>query len=121
MTVTLVTMGRGARRGGSSPRPRHGRRRCRPRLGRSLAEADSGATAEALRAVAERLGFDLICVGRVAIDDAAAQVGLRLAEKLGIPTQTRSTKLDMENGKLDRQVRNRGRSGSAPNWPCPRW
>lgn len=66
----------------------------------SLAEADSGATAEALCAVVQRLGFDLILCGRVAIDDAAAQVGLRLAEKLGIPHGNAVTKLDVEDGKL---------------------
>jgi len=66
----------------------------------SLAEADSGATAEVLCAVVQRFGFDIILCGRVAIDDAAAQVGPRLAEKLGIPHGNAVTKLDVEDGKL---------------------
>lgn len=66
----------------------------------SLAEADSGATAEALCAAVEHLGFDLILCGRVAIDDAAAQVGLRLAEKLGVPHGNAVTKLEVEEDRL---------------------
>ncbi|MHB8867215.1 MAG: electron transfer flavoprotein subunit beta/FixA family protein [Thermoleophilia bacterium] len=66
----------------------------------SLAEADSGATAEALSAAVQRLGFDLILCGRVAIDDAAAQVGLRLAEKLGIPHANAVTQLGLDEGTL---------------------
>jgi len=66
----------------------------------SLAEADSGVTAEALCAVVRRLGFDLVLCGRVAIDDAAAQVGLRLAEKLDIPHGNAVTRLDVEEGRL---------------------
>lgn len=66
----------------------------------SLAEIDSGVTAEMLCAAVRHLGFDLVLCGRVAIDDAAAQVGLRLAEKLGVSHGNAVTKVDVEADKI---------------------
>ena len=66
----------------------------------SLAEADGAATARVLeKAVAHMGGCDLILCGRVAIDDAGGQVGLRLAERLGFPHANAVTKLEIQEGK----------------------
>lgn len=66
----------------------------------SLAGADAAALALVLQAAVTQIGFDLILCGRVAIDDASAQVGLRLAERLGLPHANAVTKLEVEGSKL---------------------
>ncbi|MEW6545446.1 MAG: electron transfer flavoprotein subunit beta/FixA family protein [Bacillota bacterium] len=66
----------------------------------SLARADAAAVAAVLHAAVAQIGFDLILCGRVAIDDASAQVGLRLAERLGLPHANAVTKLEIQGQKL---------------------
>ncbi len=57
---------------------------------------DSLATAKALADKIKDLGYDLILLGKEAIDDGSMQVGPMLAEILGIPCITVVTKLKME-------------------------
>jgi len=64
-----------------------------------LAGADPAATAAVLHRAVVAMPYDLILCGRVAIDDASAQVGLRLAERLGIPHANAVTKLEVGDGR----------------------
>jgi electron transfer flavoprotein beta subunit len=58
-------------------------------------------TAHALAAAIERIGeYDLILTGRQASDWNAAQVGLGIAEILGIPSITLAKKVELENGGI---------------------
>jgi electron transfer flavoprotein beta subunit len=58
-----------------------------------LAAADEWVVAEVLAKAAAMLPYDLILAGRVAIDDGSAQVAVRLAEKLNLPSATSVVKL----------------------------
>lgn len=57
--------------------------------------SDGAAVAGILAHVLERLGFDLVLCGCLAIDDAAGEVGGRLAEILGIPHVTAVSHLEI--------------------------
>jgi electron transfer flavoprotein beta subunit len=61
--------------------------------------SDEEGGALALARAIGRESFDLVLTGRVAIDDASAQVGGRLAEKLGWPHVTAVTKLELSEGR----------------------
>ena len=58
-------------------------------------EADGWVTAQVLSAAIETLSYDVIITGRMAIDDGAGQVGVRLAENLHIPSITSVVKLEV--------------------------
>ncbi len=66
----------------------------------ALAEVDEMGTARVLAAVLARDGYDLILCGIKAIDDDSAQVGILVAELLGLPHVTGATKLDLQDGSL---------------------
>lgn len=66
----------------------------------ALDNADSYVTATALAAVIKDLSYDLIFCGQRAIDTDAGQVGLILAELLGIPQMTVITKLAVESSSV---------------------
>lgn len=61
--------------------------------------ADSQATAEVLVASLKDEGFDIIFFGYKAVDDDNAQVGVRVAELLGLPAVSFVVKLEVEDGK----------------------
>ena len=61
---------------------------------------DSHASANLLAAAVKRIGeYDLILSGRQASDTNAGQVGIGLAQLLGIPAVTVAQKVEVENGK----------------------
>lgn len=62
----------------------------------ALEQADEWMAAEALAKAVEPLKADIILAGRVAIDDGSAQVAVRLAEKLGIPSVSSVLKLESD-------------------------
>lgn len=64
----------------------------------ALEGADGAAVAGVLGVVAQRLGFDLVLCGRIAIDDAMGEVPLRLAARLGIPHANAVTELSVADG-----------------------
>lgn len=68
--------------------------------GDDLSRADGAAVARLLAACIERDGFDLVLCGRLAIDDAAGEIGGRLAELLGVPHATAVTALEVEGDKV---------------------
>ncbi len=71
-----------------------------------LTPVDPMATAEALAQVLKEENFDIIFLGKQAIDDDNAQMGLLLSEKLGIPAINVITKFEL-NGDVviaDRQI-----------------
>jgi electron transfer flavoprotein beta subunit len=57
---------------------------------------DARSTAHALAAACKHIGFDLILSGKQAIDSDQAQVGIRVAELLGIPHAGTITQLEVE-------------------------
>lgn len=66
----------------------------------AFAEGDSWSTAYALAMAIKKIGnYDLIICGRQAADWDAGQVGLGIAEILGLPTVTIAKKIDISNGK----------------------
>jgi len=67
---------------------------------------DPMATAEALSQILSGGNYDLIILGKQAIDDDHQQIGPILSEKMGIPAANVVTKLDVSGGKLmaDRQI-----------------
>jgi electron transfer flavoprotein beta subunit len=64
-----------------------------------LVDLDEWAAAEALAKAIETLEYDFIIGGRIAVDDGSAQVAIRLAEVLGIPSVSSILKLDIADGK----------------------
>lgn len=64
----------------------------------ALAGADEAAVASVLAAFLGKDAYDLILCGNKAIDDDSAQVGILLAEKLGLPHVSVITKLELEQG-----------------------
>lgn len=66
----------------------------------ALAEADASGVAAALAKAVSTVPYDLVLCGWVAIDDGAAQVPSRLAERLGLPQVNNITKLELSNGKV---------------------
>lgn len=66
----------------------------------ALANADEAAIAEVLFAALKREAYDLILFGNKAIDDDSGQVGILVAERLGLPHVSTITKLEMGDGKF---------------------
>jgi electron transfer flavoprotein beta subunit len=64
-------------------------------------ENDGIKTARIIQAVVKDLPHDIIFAGSVATDDGYYQVGVVLAQLLGIPHATLVTKIDAEEGKGD--------------------
>ena len=54
------------------------------------------AVAELLATAIGAAGYDLVLCGRLAIDDAAGEIGGRVAELLGVPHATAVTSLEVE-------------------------
>lgn len=65
-----------------------------------LAGADEAAIADVLCAVLKREAFDLILFGIKAIDDDSGQIGILVAEKLGLPHVSTITRLELGEGTL---------------------
>jgi electron transfer flavoprotein beta subunit len=63
-------------------------------------DLDGLTVAKALADKIRALGFDLILLGKEAIDDGSMQVGPMIAEVLGIPCITVVTKLKLEGNKV---------------------
>ena len=64
----------------------------------ALEGVDGAGVAAVLGVVAQRLGFDLVLCGRIAIDDAMGEVPLRLASRLGLPHANAVTELSVDAG-----------------------
>jgi electron transfer flavoprotein beta subunit len=62
--------------------------------------ADGLAVAKALAAEVKDGGYDLILFGKLAADDANHQVGVMVAELLGLPVISAIGKLDIADGKV---------------------
>ena len=69
----------------------------------ALANADEAGIAKVLAAVLKRDQYDLIMFGIKAIDDDSGQIGIRVAEHLGLPHIGVITKLDLAEGELTAQ------------------
>lgn len=66
----------------------------------ALAAADEAAVATVLAAFLRRERYDLILMGIKAIDDDSGQVGILVADKLGLPHAAVVTKLELGDGRL---------------------
>ncbi len=66
----------------------------------ALQDADESALATVLTAVLQKDSYDLILFGIKAIDDDSGQVGIMVAEKLGLPHVSTITQLDLGDGTL---------------------
>jgi electron transfer flavoprotein beta subunit len=63
----------------------------------ALANADEWVIAETLaKAVSEKIAYDVILSGRIAVDDGSGQVAVRLADALGVPSVSSILKLEIE-------------------------
>ncbi|MGI6120383.1 MAG: electron transfer flavoprotein subunit beta/FixA family protein [Desulfosporosinus sp.] len=62
----------------------------------SLENADEWTRAEALAKAVAKIPYDIILTGRIEIDDGSAQIGVRLAESLNIPSVSSILKLDID-------------------------
>lgn len=60
---------------------------------------DAASTAVALAKALQKMEYDLILCGKQAIDDDNHQVGVRVAELLGLPHVAVVTKLELQDGK----------------------
>jgi electron transfer flavoprotein beta subunit len=65
----------------------------------AIADADEYAAAEILAKAIATEDYDLILSGRIAVDDQSAQVAVRAAEVLGLPSVSSILKLDLDGGK----------------------
>lgn len=65
----------------------------------ALENADELVVAEVLGKAIAQLPCDIILAGRIAVDDQSAQVAVRLAEVLDLPSVTSILKLDVEGDK----------------------
>lgn len=66
----------------------------------ALLGADEASVATVLAAFLRKERYDLILLGIKAIDDDSAQVGILLADKLGLPHVATVTKLELGDGRL---------------------
>lgn len=66
----------------------------------ALAGADEAAVAEVLCAALRKEAYDLVLFGIKAIDDDSGQVGIIVAEKLGLPHVSTVTKLELGDDSL---------------------
>ena len=64
-------------------------------------ELDGYKTAQLLAQLIKQLSYDVVFSGCMATDDAYMQVGVTLAELLGVPHATLVTKIEAEEGKAD--------------------
>jgi len=62
----------------------------------ALENADEWTNAEVLAKAVSQLPYDIILAGRIAIDDGASQIGVRLAEILNVPSISSILKLDID-------------------------
>jgi len=62
----------------------------------ALESADEWGIAETLAKAAAKVPCDILITGRIAIDDGASQLGIRLAEILNVPSISSILKLDIE-------------------------
>ncbi|MDR1136066.1 MAG: electron transfer flavoprotein subunit beta/FixA family protein [Clostridiales Family XIII bacterium] len=62
----------------------------------ALADADECVAADVLAKAVADIPYDIILAGRIAVDDGSAQVSVRLAEALQIPSVSSILKLDVE-------------------------
>jgi electron transfer flavoprotein beta subunit len=62
----------------------------------ALEDADEYVLADVLAKAVSELPHDIILSGRIAVDDGSAQVAVRLAEALGIPSVSSILKLDID-------------------------
>jgi len=69
----------------------------------ALADLDEAGTAKVLAAALQKDQYDLILFGLKAIDDDSGQVGIMVAEQLGLPHVSVVTKLDLGDGDLTAQ------------------
>jgi electron transfer flavoprotein beta subunit len=71
-----------------------------------LRGADEWLTAKVLAQAVSKLPYDIVFVGRTAIDDGSSQVGVRLAEGLNLPSVTNVLKLEIEGNtaKVNRET-----------------
>lgn len=66
----------------------------------SLSEVDEWSAAEVLAQAVKSIPCDLLIAGRIAIDDGSAQVAVRLAEKLSVPSVSSVLKLDVNGSQV---------------------
>jgi electron transfer flavoprotein beta subunit len=64
-------------------------------------ELDALKTAQLLRAALSEIPYDIVFCGAIATDDAYSQVGVILAQLLGVPHATLVTKIDAAEGRAD--------------------
>ena len=65
-----------------------------------LETSDEWANAEILAKAVAQLPYDIIIAGRIAIDDGASQIAVRLAEALNIPSVSSVLKLDASGTEI---------------------
>jgi electron transfer flavoprotein beta subunit len=65
----------------------------------ALEGADEWAVAEILGKAIAQMPYDIVLAGRIAVDDQSAQVAVRLAEVLDLPSVTSILKLEVEVDK----------------------
>jgi len=70
----------------------------------ALEDADEYVAAQVLAKAIQTLEYDIILSGRITVDGGAAQVAVRLAEELGVPSVSSVLKLDI-NGSQATAVR----------------
>ena len=86
---------------------------------RRFAGADTWATALTIAAIIKKLGgdFDLILVGKHAVDGDTAQTGPEIAECLSIPQITYGVGLDVIDPKKPAKVKAKGKEGAEEKKP----
>ncbi len=65
----------------------------------ALDSPDEWVTAKVLAKAVSQLPYDIILTGRIAVDDGSAQVAVRMADELNIPSVSCIQKLEIEDGK----------------------
>lgn len=65
----------------------------------ALDSPDEWVTAKVLARAVSQLPYDIILTGRIAVDDGSAQVAIRMADELDIPSVSCILKLEIEGGK----------------------
>jgi electron transfer flavoprotein beta subunit len=85
----------------------------------ALAQADEAAIATVLAAVLKRDTYDLVLFGIKAIDDDSGQVGILVAEQLGLPHISTITALDLgaDSLKAEREIEG-GKETVEASLPC---
>jgi len=65
----------------------------------ALEQADEWVVAEVLAKAISQIPYDIILSGRIAVDDQSAQVAIRVAEALGLPSVSTVLALEVEENK----------------------